>query len=231
MRRLLTSQGLSVLLGEPCCWRLLIRGGPGRHLAKITSCTGCDDHRFRERRPFSSSRPMTPSRRATPIDLCLRIAGGYQEGPRAAAARREVGQGHPENRIASVTNGTVDIECGSTTKTLVAWRKVDFTVLTFLDGGTLLTLTRPMSTDSRICRQAGGRHPGTTTEGRRAQHGQEARAPERHAPRRQGPLGRGWRRSTTQVDAYEPRTDRCSRPRRPARNPAKLYLIEDFISL
>lgn len=43
-----------------------------------------------------------------------------------------------ENRIPSVANGAVDIECGSTTKTLSRMAQVDFTLLTFLDGGSLI---------------------------------------------------------------------------------------------
>jgi glutamate/aspartate transport system substrate-binding protein len=71
----------------------------------------------------------------------------------------------PENRITMVTNGTVDLECGSTTNTLSRQEQVDFSSMTFVDGGSLL-----VRTDARIDRLsdiAGKRVavvPGTTTE-------------------------------------------------------------------
>jgi ABC-type amino acid transport substrate-binding protein len=44
----------------------------------------------------------------------------------------------PESRIDAVANGTVDIECGSTTASLSRQEKVDFTMMTFVDGASLL---------------------------------------------------------------------------------------------
>src|SRR5262245_50830489 len=44
----------------------------------------------------------------------------------------------PDNRIDAVANGTVDIECGSTTASLSRQEKVDFTLMTFVDGASLL---------------------------------------------------------------------------------------------
>lgn len=43
------------------------------------------------------------------------------------------------NRFSSVANGTVDILCGATTKTLTRAKIVDFTQLTFITGGALLS--------------------------------------------------------------------------------------------
>jgi ABC-type amino acid transport substrate-binding protein len=44
-----------------------------------------------------------------------------------------------ENRIQMVAQGKVDIECGSTTASLSRREKVDFSLMTFVDGGSLLT--------------------------------------------------------------------------------------------
>ncbi len=44
----------------------------------------------------------------------------------------------PETRIAAVAQGTVDIECGSTTNTLSRQEQVDFSHMTFVDGSTYL---------------------------------------------------------------------------------------------
>ena len=47
----------------------------------------------------------------------------------------------PEDRINAVVNHTVDIECGATTVTLSRRERVDFTLLTFITGGAVLSLT------------------------------------------------------------------------------------------
>jgi ABC-type amino acid transport substrate-binding protein len=71
----------------------------------------------------------------------------------------------PENRITMVASGAVDIECGSTTNTLSRQEQVDFSYMTFVDGGTFLVSTA--SNISRLSDIAGKRVaviPGTTTE-------------------------------------------------------------------
>src|SRR5499426_3960163 len=45
-----------------------------------------------------------------------------------------------ETRIPALLNGTIDLECGSTTSTLARQEQVDFSLTTFLTGGSLLTL-------------------------------------------------------------------------------------------
>jgi ABC-type amino acid transport substrate-binding protein len=70
-----------------------------------------------------------------------------------------------ENRIDMVAEGKVDIECGTTTITLSRQERVDFSLMTFVDGGGLLakagTNWRGLAdlTDKRIAVI-----PGTTTE-------------------------------------------------------------------
>jgi glutamate/aspartate transport system substrate-binding protein len=71
----------------------------------------------------------------------------------------------PENRITMVTNGTIDLECGSTTNTLSRQEQVDFSYMTFVDGGSLLVSTN--ANINRLSDLAGKRVavvPGTTTE-------------------------------------------------------------------
>jgi ABC-type amino acid transport substrate-binding protein len=68
-----------------------------------------------------------------------------------------------ESRIPALLNGTIDLECGSTTKTLARQEQVDFSVTTFLTGGSLLTLAEaPVGAELRNLRIAV--IPGTTTE-------------------------------------------------------------------
>jgi glutamate/aspartate transport system substrate-binding protein len=45
-----------------------------------------------------------------------------------------------ENRMSMVEQGKIDIECGTTTTSLSRYEKVDFSLMTYVDGGTLLTL-------------------------------------------------------------------------------------------
>lgn len=47
----------------------------------------------------------------------------------------------PEDRINAVVNHTVDMECGATTVTLSRREKVDFTLLTYITGGAVLSLS------------------------------------------------------------------------------------------
>lgn len=120
---------------------------------------------FRESsRPFSfagsDGRPAGYS-----IDLCLRII---------EAVRQQLGLAHlktqwfavtPETRIPLVVNGTVDLECGSTTVTLGRQALVDFSLLTFVDGGSLLAR---LGTNISSPADLGGKRvavvPRTTTE-------------------------------------------------------------------
>jgi ABC-type amino acid transport substrate-binding protein len=72
------------------------------------------------------------------IDLCQEIAVAVQQElklPNLAVRWVPV---TPDNRLDAVANGTVDIECGSTTASLSRQEKVDFTLMTFVDGASLL---------------------------------------------------------------------------------------------
>jgi glutamate/aspartate transport system substrate-binding protein len=46
----------------------------------------------------------------------------------------------PEDRLSAVENGTVDIECGASTVTLTRRERVDFSLMTFITGGAVLSL-------------------------------------------------------------------------------------------
>jgi len=72
------------------------------------------------------------------VDLCQEIALGVQQELKLASLNVQWVPVTPEGRIDAVANGTVDIECGSTTATLSRSEKVDFTLLTFIDGASLL---------------------------------------------------------------------------------------------
>ena len=99
------------------------------------------------------------------VDLCTRVASSV--GNELALPKLQVKwvKVTVENRMQAVTNGTIDLECGSTTASLTRQERVDFSNLTFVDGGSLLV------TDSSSIlgvTTLGGKRvaiiPGTTTE-------------------------------------------------------------------
>ncbi len=99
------------------------------------------------------------------VDLCKRIAASVQQELGLANLQIKWVPVTPEDRITSVTNGSIDIECGSTTNTLGRQEQVDFTNMTFVDGGSMLVTAE--SGIRRVADLAGKRVaviPGTTTE-------------------------------------------------------------------
>jgi glutamate/aspartate transport system substrate-binding protein len=159
MTRLLSILFLTILLTSP-----VVGQQPQSTLEKIkmtkTITMGYRESSF----PFSfigeDKKPAGYS-----VDLCTRIAAGVQRQLGLSDLSIKWLAVTPENRITTVANGTVDLECGSTTNTLSRQEQVDFSSMTFVDGGSLL-----VRTDARIDRLsdiAGKRVavvPGTTTE-------------------------------------------------------------------
>jgi ABC-type amino acid transport substrate-binding protein len=72
------------------------------------------------------------------IDLCLQVAAAVQKAVGLADLKLSWVPVTPENRLQAVAQGTVDIECGSTTATLSRQEQIDFSLPTFVDGGSLL---------------------------------------------------------------------------------------------
>ena len=100
------------------------------------------------------------------VELCRHIA---------AAVRQHLGLDEmaieyvplvlPQERIDAVVNGEVDIECGATTVTIARREKVDFTLMTFITGGTLLsTKAKPVPTLEDLPGKRVAVIQGTTTE-------------------------------------------------------------------
>ena len=231
MRRLLATTVLGLFLGGLLLAAPRPVAAQEDTLAKIKR-TGALTIGFRESSPpFSFLAANDPKPQGYSIDLCLRIADGIKKELALPQLDLKWVKVTPETRIASVANGTVDIECGSTTKTLGRMAQVDFTVLTFLDGGSLLTVTS--ANINRLTDLAGKRVaviPGTTTE-----------AAVRDMVKKLGlqnvtllgvkdhsegvaALDDG------RIDAYASDRTLLAGLAVSSRNPAKLYLIEDFIS-
>jgi glutamate/aspartate transport system substrate-binding protein len=74
------------------------------------------------------------------IDLCTRIANAIQKQLNVTLKLNWVAV-TAENRISMVEQGKVDIECSTTTASLSRAEKVDFSLMTFVDGAALMTLS------------------------------------------------------------------------------------------
>src|SRR5262245_619074 len=99
------------------------------------------------------------------IDLCKEIAVAVQQDLKLPSLAVRWTPVTPEGRVDAVANGTVDIECGSTTASLSRQEKVDFTLMTFVDGSSLLTVEGAgISNISDLAGKRIGVVSGTTTE-------------------------------------------------------------------
>jgi ABC-type amino acid transport substrate-binding protein len=99
------------------------------------------------------------------VELCQRIAASIQRQLGLAELKLHWVPVAPGNRTAKLQSGEIDLECGSTTNTLSRQEQVDFSLLTFADGGSLLL---KIGSTMKGLADAGGKKlgvvPGTTTE-------------------------------------------------------------------
>jgi ABC-type amino acid transport substrate-binding protein len=73
------------------------------------------------------------------VELCQRIAAAVKDQLKLNELKTTFVALTSENRLDAVTSGRVDIECGATTMTLARAEKVDFTLMTFVTGGAILS--------------------------------------------------------------------------------------------
>ena len=76
------------------------------------------------------------------VDLCRRIAVAVKTHLGRDDIETRFVRIASENRISSVRDGKIDIECSSTTITMERKQQVDFTLPTFVTGGSVLSLKR-----------------------------------------------------------------------------------------
>ena len=74
------------------------------------------------------------------VDICRRIAVGIREQLKLPDMKVTYVALTSDNRFDAVADGKVDIECGATTVTLKRQERVDFTLMTFVTGGTVLSM-------------------------------------------------------------------------------------------
>jgi len=98
-----------------------------------------------EAEPFSFVNPQ-----GTPVgyslDLCRRVVNATKQRLGLPDLKTEFVLVNYENRFDAVESGKVDIECGTSTMTLARMQRVDFSLMTFVTGGGLVSLSRaPLS--------------------------------------------------------------------------------------
>jgi glutamate/aspartate transport system substrate-binding protein len=74
------------------------------------------------------------------VDLCRRIATAVKEELKLSDLKITFVPVTSEDRLGAIANNKADIECGATTMTLSRAKQVDFTLMTFATGGSLLSL-------------------------------------------------------------------------------------------
>src|SRR5262245_13444686 len=128
MTRLLTSLLAAVLLATP------VSAAEPDTLQKIKSSNTITLGYREDARPFAytgdDGKPAGYS-----VELCTRIAATIARQLGLTNLQTKWVKVTPENRLTSVINGTIDLECGSTTASLSRQEQVDFSLMTFLDGG------------------------------------------------------------------------------------------------
>lgn len=163
-------------------------------------------------------------------DLCTRIAAAI--GKELALPNLQVKwvKVTPENRIQSVVNGTVDLECGSTTASLGRQAQVDFSLMTFIDGGSLLVTD---ASGVRGIATLGGKRvgvaPGTTTEKALADALKKHSVTATVVQVKDHAAGVAALDAGT-IDAYASDRTILIGMGRTSKNPAKLSLVEEFFS-
>ncbi len=76
------------------------------------------------------------------VDLCRRIAAGVKAHLGKGKIETKFVRVTSDERISAIVTGKIDIECGSTTVTLSRQEQVDFTLSTFVTGGSVLSLAK-----------------------------------------------------------------------------------------
>lgn len=132
MKRILTVALLASLMATPAVATELT----GKLKAIAASKTILIGHRS-ESIPFSfvdtNGEPMGYS-----VDLCKRVAAGIQQQLKLTKLDVKFIPLTAENRFEKVASGDVDIECGNSSNTISRQNIVDFSLMTWVDGGNFI---------------------------------------------------------------------------------------------
>ncbi len=86
--------------------------------------------------PFSFIREAKPE--GYSVELCERIVGDLRQQLKLAKLETRWVALTIQNRLEAVRKGQVDLECSTTTRTLSRQQLVDFSLLTYVDGASIL---------------------------------------------------------------------------------------------
>lgn len=132
MKRIFTAALLASLMATPALGAELT----GKLKSISDSKTILIGHRT-ESIPFSfvdtNGEPMGYS-----VDLCKRVAAGIQQQLKLPKLDVKFIPLTAENRFEKVANGDVDIECGNSSDTISRQNIVDFSLMTWVDGGNFI---------------------------------------------------------------------------------------------
>jgi ABC-type amino acid transport substrate-binding protein len=73
------------------------------------------------------------------VDICRIVAAGVRDHLKLPGMKVTFVPVSGEDRFDAVVKGDIDIECGATTITMQRQERVDFTLMTFVTGGTILS--------------------------------------------------------------------------------------------
>ena len=100
------------------------------------------------------------------VDLCQRVANGIQQQLGLPSLEIKWVPITQENRFDMVRNGTIDLECGTSTHTLSRQKTMDFSLTIWVDGANFVV--NPAVSNARRLADLNGKRiaviPGTTTE-------------------------------------------------------------------
>jgi ABC-type amino acid transport substrate-binding protein len=152
---------LVALLTSSGCASMQAPAGPGGTLERIKAAKAVTFGYRESSVPFSfvgtDGKPAGYS-----VDICNRVAADLRRDLQLPDLSVKWVPVTVENRVRALRDGTIDLECGSTTNTLSRQTEVDFSLMTWVTGGSLLALKELAFGDFKNLGIAV--IPGTTTE-------------------------------------------------------------------
>ncbi len=164
------------------------------------------------------------------VDLCLEVAGALRESLKLPGLKVAWVAVTPADRIEKLVQGTIDLECGSTTITFGRMEQVAFSHMISVDGGSLLaTAESGIGAVRDLAGKRVGVIPNTTTE--KALAAALAGASIRATVIPVAEVGEGLRGlEEGRLDAYASDHLLLAGLLTTAKNPAKLRLSDEFFS-
>ena len=164
------------------------------------------------------------------VDLCVQVADAIRESLKLPGLKVAWVTVTPADRIAKLVNGSIDLECGSTTITFGRMEQVAFSHMISVDGGSLLaTADSGIGTVRDLAGKRVGVIPNTTTAKALAAALAGAAVHATVVPVAE--LGEGLRGlEEGRLDAYTSDRILLAGLLSTARNPAKLRLSDEFFS-